>query len=286
MAMLLRMLRGVELARRRRIHSHHDNEPNNRVSSIRERLPRSFSATPSTSMDATVLMARKRLEEKLGSFRSRSILADFYRFMLNDNPKRDARTIFGNQRRSQVTKESKKETRRKPERKRLAEPFHEGVELARRRRIHSHHDNERNNRDSSIRERLPRSFTATPSTSMDATALMARKRLEEKLGSFCSRYNTTPQSAPVQVRRSSHVHRPKKIQTSETRTTETKVRSSPELSRRNSQREVCAVCLDDLQDLREITYLPCAHSYHSDCLLPWLATHSHCPYCRTLVPAL
>ncbi|XP_043691385.1 RING finger protein 215-like [Telopea speciosissima] len=163
-----------------------------------------------------------------------------------------------------------------------------GVELARRRRMnHSSHQHEydRNCRsDSLFRERLPPSIIETTTTTMDATTLMARMRLEEKLGSFRSRWNKQPQPPPVQDRSSSHVLRPRQINTSATRTRETEVcRSSPQLSRRNSQREVCSVCLDDLQGQREVTNLPCSHKYHSDCLLPWLASHSHCPYCRALV---
>ncbi|XP_042513827.1 probable E3 ubiquitin-protein ligase RHA4A [Macadamia integrifolia] len=166
-----------------------------------------------------------------------------------------------------------------------------GVELARRRRIHSSNQNDdyRNCRsDSFFRERLPPSIIATTTTTMDSTTLMARMRLEEKLGGFRSRWNKKhePQSQPppVQHRSSSHVLRPTQIHTSETRNRETEVcRSSPQLSRRNSQREVCSVCLDDLQGKREVTNLPCSHRYHSDCLLPWLASHSHCPYCRALV---
>lgn len=49
------------------------------------------------------------------------------------------------------------------------------------------------------------------------------------------------------------------------------------------ERKVCAVCLEDFQQDEQVMNLSCSHKYHSACLLPWLASHPHCPYCRTLV---
>lgn len=48
-------------------------------------------------------------------------------------------------------------------------------------------------------------------------------------------------------------------------------------------RKVCAVCLEDLGLEQQVMNLSCSHKYHSACLLPWLAAHPHCPYCRTPV---
>ncbi|XP_020591698.1 RING finger protein 150-like [Phalaenopsis equestris] len=59
-----------------------------------------------------------------------------------------------------------------------------------------------------------------------------------------------------------------------------------ELTRRSSKTDICAVCLDGFRVQQKVIWLPCAHRYHSSCVLPWLADHSHCPYCRTEVPSL
>ncbi|XP_039285357.1 E3 ubiquitin-protein ligase RNF103 [Nilaparvata lugens] len=43
----------------------------------------------------------------------------------------------------------------------------------------------------------------------------------------------------------------------------------------------CAVCLENYQRDEVICGLPCAHTYHHQCLLAWLQTDNHhCPICR------
>lgn len=49
----------------------------------------------------------------------------------------------------------------------------------------------------------------------------------------------------------------------------------------------CAICLDQFKtNEKEIPHLPCAHRFHSDCLLPWLQNNAHCPCCRAIVSIL
>ncbi|XP_031106991.1 probable E3 ubiquitin-protein ligase RHY1A isoform X1 [Ipomoea triloba] len=44
--------------------------------------------------------------------------------------------------------------------------------------------------------------------------------------------------------------------------------------------EECAICLDQFKVGETLMHLPCAHRFHSRCLLPWLHTNAHCPCCR------
>ncbi len=42
----------------------------------------------------------------------------------------------------------------------------------------------------------------------------------------------------------------------------------------------CSVCLGPLNHNQDVQALPCAHSFHADCINLWLAGHNDCPYCR------
>ncbi|KAI3426551.1 RING-type domain-containing protein, partial [Psidium guajava] len=55
------------------------------------------------------------------------------------------------------------------------------------------------------------------------------------------------------------------------------------LSWKAADQEECAVCLDSFRAGETLTHLPCAHRFHSRCLVPWLESHSHCPCCRMAV---
>ncbi|KAJ4969461.1 hypothetical protein NE237_016162 [Protea cynaroides] len=112
-----------------------------------------------------------------------------------------------------------------------------GVELARRRKTHSQQDSNRySRRDFFLPERIqPSSTRITSSTvcTMDATALKARIRLDEKLGNFRSRCKKHPQLP-------SHVLHLKQIHTSEIETRAEVCRNNPQLRRKNSEKKVCA----------------------------------------------
>uniref|UniRef100_A0A1D1Y2Q5 RING-type E3 ubiquitin transferase n=1 Tax=Anthurium amnicola TaxID=1678845 RepID=A0A1D1Y2Q5_9ARAE len=47
----------------------------------------------------------------------------------------------------------------------------------------------------------------------------------------------------------------------------------------------CTVCLEDFDLGAEAKEMPCKHSFHTGCILPWLELHSSCPVCRFQIPA-
>lgn len=46
--------------------------------------------------------------------------------------------------------------------------------------------------------------------------------------------------------------------------------------------DTCAICLDVYQDGDSLTALPCRHSFHTNCIRPWLSGMSGvCPMCKS-----
>ena len=44
--------------------------------------------------------------------------------------------------------------------------------------------------------------------------------------------------------------------------------------------EACTVCQDVLEQGAVTLSMPCGHSFHKECLMPWLQEHNTCPICR------
>ncbi|KAL1156772.1 hypothetical protein V6Z11_A08G112100 [Gossypium hirsutum] len=47
-----------------------------------------------------------------------------------------------------------------------------------------------------------------------------------------------------------------------------------------SDQDECAICLERFKVDESLVHPPCAHRFHSRCLVPWLENHAHCPCCR------
>lgn len=46
----------------------------------------------------------------------------------------------------------------------------------------------------------------------------------------------------------------------------------------------CPVCIDEISVGNEAMFMPCGHTFHPDCLRPWLEKHNTCPICRKELP--
>ena len=65
------------------------------------------------------------------------------------------------------------------------------------------------------------------------------------------------------------------------------------LEYRNTKTD-CCVCLTIIGDItdeelskledRTIIEMPCEHTFHQECILPWLKEHNSCPTCRFELP--
>ncbi|XP_022756502.1 probable E3 ubiquitin-protein ligase RHY1A [Durio zibethinus] len=53
------------------------------------------------------------------------------------------------------------------------------------------------------------------------------------------------------------------------------------LSWEASDQDECAICLERFKTGESLVHPPCAHRFHSRCLVPWLENNAHCPCCRT-----
>jgi len=46
------------------------------------------------------------------------------------------------------------------------------------------------------------------------------------------------------------------------------------------EKQECTICKDIFKLKEHAITMPCEHSFHEDCLLPWLKKHNSCPICR------
>ncbi|XP_044484990.1 E3 ubiquitin-protein ligase RNF181-like [Mangifera indica] len=152
-----------------------------------------------------------------------------------------------------------------------------GVGVPPRRRIHSHHRQESGFSRSGSPPWEWRAPSAPVVCTLDETTLRARQRLEKRLGYL------NPSSRSMEVQSNIDRSLDLKEHTKESPRSAKKLLAKHwnfRLSRSKSERNICSVCLEEFQAEQAVMDLSCSHKYHSDCLLPWLADHPHCPYCR------
>ena len=49
---------------------------------------------------------------------------------------------------------------------------------------------------------------------------------------------------------------------------------------KNSDTNMCAICIKHYKTGDKVFFLPCSHNFHIECIMPWFKTHSVCPNCR------
>ena len=51
------------------------------------------------------------------------------------------------------------------------------------------------------------------------------------------------------------------------------------------EKPTCSVCITDFDLGSKGLFLPCGHTFHPDCIKPWLQDHNTCPVCRKELPS-
>ena len=49
------------------------------------------------------------------------------------------------------------------------------------------------------------------------------------------------------------------------------------------EKEVCSICLDELDVDKKVCLLRCTHMFHENCIVEWLGGENTCPLCRCKV---
>ncbi|KAJ8437124.1 hypothetical protein Cgig2_016867 [Carnegiea gigantea] len=168
-----------------------------------------------------------------------------------------------------------------------------GVETARKRRIH--HTNHGTIFGSS--HPPSRQYFSTPLSSSEnegaddkqlaQMAREAKERLHQRL---------RPQSKSTFRRNNSDVSEVRRSEKKQREVITTQVYGSSDMlkkkmkkkkNREESEEEeecsTCAVCLEEYLVGENVAKLPCNHSFHSRCMLPWLPAHPLCPCCRVSI---
>ncbi|CAA2960135.1 probable E3 ubiquitin- ligase RHY1A [Olea europaea subsp. europaea] len=168
-----------------------------------------------------------------------------------------------------------------------------GVESARRRRFHSdspnpsgynftrrssfclYTSNHENLHSSSSSMRIPIG-QAYCDEKLGAVAREAKKRLDEKLK---AQWKSKIKRVSSELQRPRNLEGSPAIEGKEVFGLKKKFNWA-KISWKCTEQEECAVCLEHFVAGDTLMQLPCAHKFHSKCLVPWLESNAHCPCCR------
>nr|XP_012221571.1 PREDICTED: E3 ubiquitin-protein ligase RNF181 [Linepithema humile] len=62
------------------------------------------------------------------------------------------------------------------------------------------------------------------------------------------------------------------------------VKNLPEIKIDSNETKQCPVCLKEFQTGDKAKSMPCGHTFHQECILPWLEKTNSCPLCRYELP--
>ncbi|KAG8367515.1 hypothetical protein BUALT_Bualt16G0079900 [Buddleja alternifolia] len=122
-------------------------------------------------------------------------------------------------------------------------------------------------------------------SSLGAAAREAKKRLDKRLQpQWRSETKRTPngQERSISLDERPPIQANSQIEMPKLRRSGSKRFNWLKLGWKSSEQEDCAVCLEQFKAERGETLmqLPCAHKFHTNCLVPWLEGNAHCPCCR------
>ncbi|XP_023538036.1 probable E3 ubiquitin-protein ligase RHY1A [Cucurbita pepo subsp. pepo] len=103
----------------------------------------------------------------------------------------------------------------------------------------------------------------------------AKERLDERLRTHRKPENSRKKSSSEEVGL-----KKEKAKGKEETTTKKRFSWGKLMKWKASEQEECTVCLERFRAVEPLVHLPCAHKFHSTCLVPWLQANAHCPCCR------
>uniref|UniRef100_A0A2P2JHD0 RING-type E3 ubiquitin transferase n=4 Tax=Rhizophora mucronata TaxID=61149 RepID=A0A2P2JHD0_RHIMU len=117
---------------------------------------------------------------------------------------------------------------------------------------------------------------------LGAKAREAKERLDEKLK--VQRKSETKRDSGTGGRRNGNGRSmaPREIQTElfGPKNSGSKRFNWTKLNWKASEQDDCTICLERFTAGEHLVHLPCAHRFHTLCLVPWLENNAHCPCCR------